>query len=101
MKLFKGNKINAIRSFALFLIFTGFIIMYIGIFFRDSIIISTLFMILGCFSILISTIIYLWIGLLSTRTHQVTCPSCNKATKMLGKVDKCMHCDHPLLWIEI
>ena len=43
MKPYK-NKINRIRSFALSLIFIGFVIMYIGIFFRENEIIMTIFM---------------------------------------------------------
>lgn len=96
MKLFKGSKINTIRSFALLLIFIGLIIMYGGIFFRTSIVISSIFMILGCLSIILSTIIYLWIGLLSTQIIQITCPTCSRNTKMLGKSDICMFCNQPL-----
>jgi hypothetical protein len=91
-----SSKINKIRTFALSLIFIGFIVMYAGIFFRTSPLIMTIFMILGLLFIIASTIIYFWIGLLSTRTIQVTCPSCGKPTKMLGKVDMCMHCREPL-----
>ena len=34
--------------------------------------------------------------MLSTKTVQVLCPSCNKPTKILGRVDICMHCNEPL-----
>jgi hypothetical protein len=91
-----SSKINKIRTFALSLIFIGFIVMYAGIFFRTSPLIMTIFMILGLLFIIASTVVYFWIGLLSTRTIQVKCPSCGKPTKMLGKVDMCMHCREPL-----
>ena len=91
-----SSKINKIRSFALALIFVGFIVMYGGIFFKEHVIVMTIFMILGLIFILASTVVYFWIGLLSTRTIQVTCPSCNKPTKMLGRVDVCMYCKEPL-----
>ncbi len=91
-----SSKINKIRSFALALIFAGFIVMYGGIFFKDNVILMTIFMLLGLIFILASTVVYFWIGLLSTRTIQIICPSCEKPTKMLGRVDVCMHCKEPL-----
>ncbi|KXH78843.1 YgzB family protein [Sporosarcina sp. HYO08] len=95
MKPYK-NKINRVRSFALWLIFLGIAIMYLGIFFRKNEIIMLLFIVLGMLSILASTVVYVWIGSLSTRAVQIVCPSCGKPTKMLGRVDMCMHCREPL-----
>jgi hypothetical protein len=91
-----SSKINKIRTFALSLIFIGFIVMYIGIFFRTNIWVISTFMILGLLFIVASTGVYFWIGMLSTRTIQVTCPNCEKPTKMLGRVDMCMYCNEPL-----
>ncbi|NGP46584.1 YgzB family protein [Bacillaceae bacterium SIJ1] len=93
--LFK-NKINKIRTFALALIFLGIGVMYIGLFFKESPIWMTVFMLFGVIFILLSTAVYVWIGLLSTRAVQVVCPSCQKYTKVLGRVDACMHCSQPL-----
>lgn len=53
-------------------------------------------MVLGLLFIVASTIVYFWIGMLSTRTIQVVCPSCKKPTKMLGRVDLCMYCREQL-----
>lgn len=91
-----SNKINKIRTFALSLVFIGFIIMYGGIFFKSYPIVMTIFMLLGLLSIIFSTVVYFWIGMLSTRAVQVVCPSCNKLTKVLGRVDMCMYCNEPL-----
>ncbi len=91
-----SNKINKIRTFALSLVFIGFIIMYAGIYFRQHPKVMVIFMILGLLSIIASTVVYFWIGLLSTRAVQVRCPNCEKMTKVLGRVDICMHCDEPL-----
>jgi len=91
-----SNKINKIRSFALSLVFIGFVIMYFGIFFKSNHIIMTIFMILGLLAIIASTLVYFWIGMLSTKAIQVVCPSCGKATKILGRVDMCMYCNEPL-----
>ena len=91
-----SSKINKIRSFALGLIFVGFIVMYLGIFFRQSALLMTLFMLLGMLFIIASTGVYFWIGMLSTKTVQVVCPNCGKHTKILGKVDMCMYCNEPL-----
>lgn len=95
MKPYK-NKINRIRSFALSLIFIGFIIMYIGIFFRSNEFVMLTFMILGVLAIIASTVVYAWIGALSTKAVRIQCPSCLKHTKMLGRVDMCGHCRQPL-----
>jgi hypothetical protein len=95
MALYK-SKINKIRSFALILVFAGMILMYVGLLFKQIQWLMIILMILGVISIIFSTVVYFWIGMLSTRTIAVTCPSCGKPTKMLGRVDVCMHCDQPL-----
>ena len=91
-----SSKINKIRTFALSLIFIGFIVMYGGIYFHNQPIVMTSLMILGLLFIIASTIVYFWIGMLSTRTIQVMCPNCGKPTKMLGRVDICMYCQETL-----
>lgn len=96
MALKYTNKINKIRTFALSLVFIGIVIMYVGIFFKSSPILMTISMLLGFLFVIGSTFVYFWIGMLSTKTEQVICPNCNKSTKMLGRVDACMHCDEPL-----
>ena len=53
-----SSKINKIRTFALSLIFVGVIVMYIGVFFRTSPFVMTLFMILGLLFIIASTVVY-------------------------------------------
>lgn len=70
--------------------------MYLGIFFRENMWVMTIFMMLGMLSIVASTVVYFWIGMLSTKAVQVVCPSCEKPTKVLGRVDMCMHCNEPL-----
>ncbi|KOO41039.1 YgzB family protein [Priestia koreensis] len=91
-----SSKINKIRTFALSLIFIGFIVMYGGVFFRSNVWAMTIFMLMGLLCIIASTVVYFWIGLLSTKAVQVVCPSCKKPTKILGRVDMCMHCREPL-----
>ncbi|AST90292.1 YgzB family protein [Sutcliffiella cohnii] len=91
-----SSKINKIRTFALSLIFIGFFIMYLGIFFRENMIVMTIFMLLGLVAIVGSTVVYFWIGMLSTKAVQVVCPTCNKVTKVLGRVDMCMYCNETL-----
>ncbi len=95
-KLKYSSKINKIRTFALSLVFIGFLIMYVGIIFKKTPWLMLTFFILGVISILLSTVIYLWIGMLSTKAMPIICPSCEKPTKMLGRVDACMHCKQPL-----
>jgi hypothetical protein len=91
-----SSKINKIRTFALSLIFIGFIVMYGGIFFKSHPVIMSIFMVIGLLFIIASTAVYFWIGMISTRTVQVVCPNCEKPTKILGRVDICMHCNEPL-----
>ncbi|GAB3042437.1 YgzB family protein [Virgibacillus ainsalahensis] len=95
-RLVYSSKINKIRSFALGLIFFGFILMYGGLLSRNIGWLMGLFFILGTLSILFSCVVYIWIGTLSTKAVPIICPSCEKPTKMLGRVDACMHCKQPL-----
>lgn len=95
-KLVYKNKINRIRSFALSLVFVGIAIMYGGLLAKKIPWLMFSLFILGVIFILLSTVVYFWIGLLSTRAVPIVCPSCEKPTKMLGRVDACMHCRQPL-----
>lgn len=96
MGLKYSSKINKIRTVALGLIFAGMIIMYIGLYFRNIEWLLVTLMILGLIAIGLSTVIYLWIGMLSTKAIPIECPECGKPTKMLGRVDARMHCKQPL-----
>ena len=80
MSIKYSNKINKIH-FALSLVFIGLFIAYLGVFFRENIIIMTTFMMVGFLSVIASTVVYFWIGMLSTKTIQIICPSCDKPTK--------------------
>lgn len=91
-----SSKINKIRSFALILIFVGILLMYIGLFTRNIGWLMALLFIFGVLSVVLSCVVYIWIGTLSLRAIPVTCPECGKPTKMLGRVDACMHCKQPL-----
>src|SRR5699024_54872 len=85
-----------IRTFALSLVFIGFLIMYIGIIFKTTDWLMVTFFILGVIAILMSIDIYLWIGLISTKEVPIICQSCENPTKMLGHVAACMHSKQPL-----
>ncbi|WP_077317986.1 YgzB family protein [Virgibacillus proomii] len=91
-----SSKINKIRSFALILIFAGIILMYIGILVKRIEWLMIIFFILGVLAVVLSCVVYLWIGTLSLKAVPIICPSCEKPTKMLGRVDACMHCKQPL-----
>lgn len=95
-QLVYSSKINKIRSFALILIFAGIGVMYVGLLVKNIEWLMILFFILGLLFILASTMVYFWIGMLSTRAVPILCPNCKKPTKMLGRVDACMHCKQPL-----
>lgn len=95
-QLVYSSKINKIRSFALILIFAGILIMYGGIWAKKIEWLMTTLFILGVLFVLLSCVVYLWIGMLSTKAVPIVCPNCEKPTKMLGRVDACMHCKQPL-----
>ena len=95
-QLVYSSKINKIRTFALLLIFGGILVMYVGLLFKKTEWLMLLFFVLGVLMILLSLVVYLWIGTLSLRALPITCPNCEKPTKMLGRVDACMHCKQPL-----
>ncbi|HLS35533.1 MAG TPA: YgzB family protein [Bacillota bacterium] len=90
------SRINKIRGFALALIFIGFFVMYGGLLARKIQWLMLVLFALGLLFIVASTIVYFWIGMLSVKAVPIICPSCEKQTKMLGKVDACMHCKQPL-----
>lgn len=91
-----SSKINKIRSFALILIFAGILLMYGGILTKKIPWLMVTFFILGVIMVVLSCVVYLWIGTLSLKAVPIICPSCEKPTKMLGRVDACMHCKQPL-----
>lgn len=95
-KLVYSSKINKIRSFALILIFVGFLFMYGGILSKRFEWLMVSFFIIGLLCVVFSCVVYFWIGMLSTKAVPVICPTCEKPTKMLGRVDACMHCKQPL-----
>lgn len=93
--MFNKGKINTIRTFALGLVFGGMIVCY-GAFLVESMWAMTIFMLLGLLMIIASTVVYFIIGLLSTKAVVIECPTCGKETKVLGKIDECMHCKQKL-----
>ncbi|RDW17427.1 YgzB family protein [Oceanobacillus chungangensis] len=95
-RLVYSSKINKIRSFALILVFAGILLMYVGLLTRKVEWLMVIFFILGVLMVLLSCVVYVWIGSLSLKAVPVICPSCDKHTKMLGRVDACMHCKQPL-----
>ena len=95
-RLVYKNKINKIRTFALSLIFIGMGLMYIGLLTRKVEWLMFVLFGLGFISIIFSLIVYFWIGMLSVKAIPIICPSCEKPTKMLGRVDACMHCKQGL-----
>ncbi|WP_067728798.1 YgzB family protein [Oceanobacillus damuensis] len=95
-QLVYSSKINKIRSFALILVFGGILLMYAGILTKNIEWLMVLFFLLGVLMVVLSCAVYVWIGTLSLKAVPVVCPSCEKPTKMLGRVDACMHCKQPL-----
>ncbi|MFD2046427.1 YgzB family protein [Ornithinibacillus salinisoli] len=95
-QLVYSSKINKIRTFALIMVFVGILFMYGGILTKKIEWLMAIFFVIGVLFVVFSCVIYFWIGLFSVRAVSIICPSCEKPTKMLGRVDACMHCDQPL-----
>lgn len=95
-QLVYSSKINKIRSFALIQIFVGIAFMYGGLLTRKIEWLMFLLFIVGVLFVIFSGIVYFWIGMLSTKAIPITCPNCEQPTKMLGRVDACMHCKQTL-----
>ncbi len=49
-------------------------------------------MVIGAIMMLVSMGIYFAAGMMSTSAVVVVCPECGKATKIIGKTDRCMFC---------
>ena len=91
-----SSKINKIRTFALSLVFIGFFVMYIGIFFQGNMLVMTLFMLLGLLCIVGSTVVFFLLGMSYTKTVQGVLPNIGDQNKNnLGGV-KFMYCNEPL-----
>ncbi|WP_087975116.1 YgzB family protein [Oceanobacillus rekensis] len=95
-QLVYSSKINKIRTFALILVFGGILLMYAGILTKNIEWLMVIFFLLGLLAVVLSCAVYVWIGTLSLKAVPVVCPSCEKPTKMLGRVDACMHCKQTL-----
>ncbi|WP_232697839.1 DUF2614 family zinc ribbon-containing protein [Brevibacillus daliensis] len=116
------NKIKRIRGWANWCMLIGILMMYAGYltfagyfsnwfanipllgtvsdYFRGSILTFTIILLVGFMLMMISTVLYMVSGMVSSTSPQVQCPTCGKATKMLGKEDACMFCGQPLLLPE-
>src|SRR5690625_139193 len=70
--------------------------MYGGLLTRKIEWLMFLLFIVGVLFVIFSGIVYFWIGMLSTKAIPITCPNCEQPTKMLGRVDACMHCKQTL-----
>jgi len=102
--LFSG-KLNKLRTIALGLVLLGFLIMYLGYmafagwfgsFFEQKIMIFGISIIIGFLLLIGSSVMYMWLGIISSKAVQVYCPKCKKVTKIVGLRDECMFCKQKL-----
>ncbi|MBE3594091.1 MAG: hypothetical protein IMX04_03470 [Candidatus Carbobacillus altaicus] len=93
--MFKG-KLNTIRTGSMLAMFLGFIFMYAGLLSKSIPFLMALLMLIGFLLVMLSGLAYFGIGYLSMRAVRIECPSCSRETKMLGKLDRCMHCGQKL-----
>ncbi|CAM3607842.1 MULTISPECIES: YgzB family protein [Brevibacillus] len=105
------SKIKRMRTWGNWSMVIGLLLMYTGYAFfagyldfipllgpllKGSHIFMTLLLIIGFLLTMASTVLFMISGMVSTSAPQVSCPSCQKVTKMLGKDDACMFCGQPL-----
>lgn len=94
----RSSKVNEFRLWGLLMTLGGMLFMIVGlagIVFNWGIagrIIAIIAMFIGMISLFVSMGVYFWAGMLSTSADVVRCPECGKATKILGKTDRCMFC---------
>ncbi|MBW7476399.1 YgzB family protein [Paenibacillus oenotherae] len=94
---FKSSKINEFRLWGLMFTLAGMGLMILGtagiVFWGQAgKIFAAIFMVIGMIGMLLSVGVYFWAGMLSTSAVILTCPECNRQTKILGKTDRCMYC---------
>ncbi|MET3292114.1 hypothetical protein EDM56_00630 [Brevibacillus fluminis] len=103
------SKIKRMRTWANWNMGVGILLMYLGYAFfagylgswlKGSYIFMTCLLLIGFIGMMVSTVLFMISGMISTTAAQVECPSCKKATKMLGKEDACMFCGQPLFLEE-
>ena len=99
------SKIKRMRTWANWNMIIGVVIMYASYLLFQGYVIPGLkgnfgfmaiFLIIGFLLMMVSTVLFMISGMVSTSAPQVECPSCKKVTKMLGKQDACMFCGQPL-----
>jgi hypothetical protein len=96
--VFRIAKIYAFRLWGLWLTLGGMLLMILGLvgvvagWGLAGRIMAAVFMLLGGLTMMASLAVYFYAGMLSNQAYQLTCPSCGKVTKMLGKTDRCMFC---------
>ncbi len=99
------SKIKRMRTWANWNMFIGILTIYAGYMFFKGYVFSwmehnflfmAVLMIIGFLLMMVSTVLFMISGMISTSAPQVECPSCKKVTKMLGKKDACMFCGQPL-----
>ncbi|MGD8192032.1 DUF2614 family zinc ribbon-containing protein [Brevibacillus ginsengisoli] len=99
------SKIKRMRTWANWNMIIGIFCMYAGYFLVKGNVVSWLnnnylfmaiLLIIGFILMIISTVLFMISGMVSTSAPQAECPSCKKVTKMMGKQDACMFCGQPL-----
>jgi len=94
----KTSKVNEFRLWGLMLTMGGMMLMIIGlagIVFQWGTfgrVFAVIFMAFGALAMIGSMAVYFAAGMLSTSAIVLECPECGKATKMIGKTDRCMFC---------
>lgn len=99
------SKIKRMRTWANWNIVIGIFFMYAGYilfsgygvsWLKGNYLFMALLLIIGFILMIISTVLFMISGMVSTSAPQVECPTCKKVTKMMGKQDACMFCGQPL-----
>lgn len=96
--MLRSSKANEFRLWGLLLTMGGMLLMIIGLagivfdWGAAGRLIAGIFAVLGAISLLVSMGVYFSAGMLSTSAVVIECPECGKATKIIGKTDRCMYC---------
>ncbi|WP_159885242.1 DUF2614 family zinc ribbon-containing protein [Paenibacillus puerhi] len=95
---FRSSKANEFRLWGLLLTMGGMLLMILGLagivfeWGAAGRLLAAIGMVIGAILMLASMGIYFAAGMMSTSAVVVVCPECGKATKIIGKTDRCMFC---------
>jgi ribosomal protein L37E len=86
-------KSNKWRNWALVYMFSGFFIMYIGVYVRSLL---PYLIPIGGLGVVAGILLYFRFGPVNKSIQETECPRCGQMTRLIGDHDSCSHCGQSL-----